>query len=397
MKLIIELTAFQRGSSYGFEEYVCNLLRYMTAHVDEINAEEKVITCRESQVDYFTTLTKGTFDVIGVTADSRFDRFIASIRAIKKTKVEKKDIVLFPCNSMPLWPLKGKKLLVVHDLLFRHGEFCAKTLKFCLFRLNLFVHMPLSLKKANRIIAISDYAKNEMTHFYHVPSDKISVVYNYFDFGKFSMPGQEMALFDIDSDYFMSVCSRVKHKNHITILRAFNKLAEQDKMIKYVFVGGLNNEAQEYYDAMPTDIRRRVLFFEHLSNAALGKLYQNTKAFVSASLYEGLGMPVVEAMYFNCPVILSDLSVHREVSLNQGNYFSPTDADELYDKMTHVDSSRKCYSKEIESIYSERNTSARYVAEINRLGGVNLQFRICVSGLNVDYTHAVWCEKRRAA
>lgn len=371
MKLIIELTAFQRGSSYGFEEYVSNLLRYMVAHSDEIDAKENVITCRESQVDYFSTLTKGTFTILGIKADSKLDRFIAPMRAIKKAQVEEDDILLFPCNAMPLMPFKGKKLLVVHDLLFRHGEFCAKTLKFRLFRLNLFVHLPSSLRKANRIIAISDYAKQEITHFYHVPSDKISVIYNYFDFSKFSVPRQDALLAEIGSDYFMTVCSRVKHKNHITILRAFNKLAEQDKTMKYVFVGGLSDEAQEYYDAMPVDIRKRVLFFEHLSNTELGKLYQSAKAFVSASLYEGLGMPVVEAMYFNCPVILSNLSVHREVSLNQGNYFSATDAEELYEKMVHVDSSRKSYSKEVESMYSERNTSARYVAEINHLGGGN--------------------------
>lgn len=368
MKLVIELTAFQRGASYGFEEYVSNLLRYMTARSEEIMADVKVITCRETQVDYFSSLTEGTFSVIGVKADSRLDRIIAPIRAIKKAQVETNDIVLFPCNAMPLWPLKGRKLLVVHDLLFRHGDYCAKTLKFRLFRLNLFVHMPPALRKAKRIIAISEYAKQEIINYYHVSADKISVVYNYFDFNKFNTNDQSVKLQEIDSEYFMTVCSRVKHKNHLTILKAFNKLAEQDETIKYVFVGGLSDEAQAYYNDMPLGIKKRILFFEHLSNAALGKLYKNAKAFVSASLYEGLGMPVVEAMYFNCPVILSDLSVHREVSLNQGVYFSPTDNEELFEKMANVDSSRKNYSNEIENMYAEINTSARYIDEINRLG-----------------------------
>lgn len=369
MKFLIELTAFQRGSSYGFEEYVSNLLRYMTSHIDEINADEIILTCRESQVEIFKVLTKGRFLIIGVKANNMLERIIAPITAIKKSNIGTNDIVLFPCNAMPLWPLKGKKLLVVHDLLFRHSAFCSKTLKFWLFRLNLYVHIPSSLRKANRIIAISDYAKQEIMHFYHTKESKIRVIYNYFDFSKFRNNNQDVDFSDIKPDYFMTVCSRVKHKNHITILKAFNIFAKQNNMITYVFVGGLSDEAQSYFDEMPDNVKNRILFFEHISNEVLGKLYKNAKAFISASQYEGLGMPVVEAMYFNCPVILSDLAVHREVSLNKGVYFKPTDYMELYERMKNVSETKTNYSKEVAELYSEINTSARYIDEINLVGG----------------------------
>lgn len=367
MRLLVELTSFQKGTSYGFEEYVSNLLRYCAYHIDDLRVDEVIISCRESQIPYFKNLTKGVFTIIGVNSKRKIDRVLASYNAMKQAKIQSDDIILFPCNGMPILPFPGNKILVVHDLLFKHGDFCAKSLKFWLFRLNLYVHMPVSLKKANKIIAISEYAKSEILKYYNIEENKISVIYNFFGFDKFGSEKNAQSDSLLNSDYFISVCSRVKHKNHVVFLKAFRRIAEEDTSINYVIVGGISDDAKVYYDELPDNVKKRIHFFEHISNEQLSRLYQHAKAFVSSSLYEGLGMPVVEAMYFNCPVILSDLSVHREVSMNLGAYFNPTDYMALYELMKVEDGHRRNYSERIEEMYIERNTSAKYIEEINRM------------------------------
>ena len=78
-------------------------------------------------------------------------------------------------------------------------------------------------------------------------------------------------------------------------------------------------------------------------------------------------MPVVEAMSFGLPVLLSDLDVHREVSMNKGIYFKPTDYDDLAEKMLKMDFSKRDYAEDIKERYSEDNTGAKYVEIINNM------------------------------
>ena len=79
-------------------------------------------------------------------------------------------------------------------------------------------------------------------------------------------------------------------------------------------------------------------------------------------------MPVVEAMSFGLPVLLSDIPPHREVSLNMGVYFDPEDAEGLCTRMLNMPFEKKSYSEEIQKLFSENNTAARYVDLINTLG-----------------------------
>ena len=91
--------------------------------------------------------------------------------------------------------------------------------------------------------------------------------------------------------------------------------------------------------------------------------------YVMPSLFEGLGMPVVEAMYFDLPVILSDLPVFHEVSFEKGIYFDPLDEKDLSDKMFVVQNNSFCnsYKKQVMNMYSEQNTSHKYIELFNML------------------------------
>ena len=96
-------------------------------------------------------------------------------------------------------------------------------------------------------------------------------------------------------------------------------------------------------------------------------LYADCEAYISASLFEGLGMPVVEAMYFNVPLILSDLDVFREVTNNQAIFFNPNSIEELSQILIKNEYKRFGTRKFVLEKYSSENTSQKYIDILNSL------------------------------
>lgn len=369
MKLVLDLVGFRQGKAYGFQEYISNLLVYFKDNRESICADDIIIACECSQVRYFQDLTGSSFRVHPVSCTGIIGRLVQSHRLPNCLSLSQEDVILYPGNTMPLWGgNKCKKVLVVHDLLFRHGEICSTRLSFLLFRLHKYIYVPCSLRRATRVIAISEFTKEEIIHYYGIPSSKIEVIYNYFDFGKY---GRETVrkVPDEDGDFVLAVCSGVQHKNHAVLLEGFRMLLETEPNVRCIIVGGLHPDSTHILETYPKALRERIRIISHITDADLGYLYAHAKVYVSASCYEGLGMPVVEAMSFGVPVVLSDIAIHREVSLGQANYFPKESPDGLYRSLKEVLSSEMRIGDERRASlirhYSDENTSKRYIELIN--------------------------------
>lgn len=93
--------------------------------------------------------------------------------------------------------------------------------------------------------------------------------------------------------------------------------------------------------------------------------------FVSASLYEGLGMPVVEALYFGLPTLLSDISIHHEVSMDMAQYFPSLSYEvlsELFvENATHRKNNDTVLKSTLIKLYDKDNTSMRYINLLNHI------------------------------
>ena len=229
------------------------------------------------------------------------------------------------------------------------------------------IWVPISIRKADKIIAISNFTKKDIENNYKFSINKIEIIYNYFNFNKYSSLKNIM---NVEQPYFLSICSTAVHKNTISVLKAFAKFCSFDDRFNLVLVGALNNsksEAYKFYNNLDNKIKNRIILFKNISNEELSFLYSNASLFISMTLFEGLGMPIVEAMYFNIPLLLSNLDVCKEVSNNTGIYCDPFDHSVIAKHLIEfAKAPYKVETKElIEHQYSEVKTSKKYIDLLN--------------------------------
>lgn len=368
-KLAIDLLVFERGKTYGFEEYILNLLSDFKRFRSSLKISDIILVIRDTQETFFREYFSNTYNLKVLSCNSLKDRLLLSKMIPELLGLQKTDIILYPANSMPLSGKKTKALLVIHDLLYRHGDFFKNDLHSLLFRVHRYLYVPRSLRQADKVIAISNFTKDEIIQSYGTSSSKISVIYNYFNFDKYD--NDEKTIEDIDGKYILTICSGAKHKNHITLLEGFSRFYSSHKDYKMVFVGGLPPHAQRYLNSLDDSVRNNVVLLKHLSNSDMKYVYENASMYVSASLYEGLGMPVVEALRFGLPTILSNIQIHHEVSLNNATFFDALSPDSLCKSLEqNRDRERKIdlsFNNLLEDMYNTEHTSMRYIMEINLL------------------------------
>ena len=360
-RLVIELLVIRKGVSSGYQEYVFNLLNYFYSHRDEIKYERIVIWCNAKEIGAFDAY-KDKFEVKGFSVGSYLKRFwLQTILPIKEN-LTKNDLLFYPGNTSGLIK-RSHEILTIHDLLFKRKEW----LPIKAMRWQRSIMIPISIKKADRIIAISNFTKDDILHYYSGGKGKIEVVYNSMNFAKFD----HERVANTNGNYFLAICSNAYHKNLKTLLKAFGAYCNNGGTMNLFFVGRIGNSgpAYEAYKILPENVKERIITKSGIPNSELGALYENASCYVSASLFEGLGMPVVEAMYYNLPVLLSDIVPHREVSMNLGTYFSPLDSGELAHKMLTIETQKKSYKDKIVKAFSENETSAKYIKHFNSLIG----------------------------
>lgn len=163
--------------------------------------------------------------------------------------------------------------------------------------------------------------------------------------------------------YFLYVGNAYPHKNLETLLHAFMEVHDA----KLVLVG---KDDYFYKRLKQTDVvkalHERIIFKTGVSDAQLKNYYQNAQAFVFPSLMEGFGLPALEALANNCPVIVSDIPVFHEILGESAIYFDPRDPADLIKILNSAVVNRPHADAGITKKYSwqkmARNTLKIYVA-----------------------------------
>lgn len=178
-------------------------------------------------------------------------------------------------------------------------------------------------RAATRIIAISENTRRDIIDYYGIDADKIDVIHH----GYSSLATNRTPVDGIEAPYLLFVGDRRRYKNFKGLAEAFAELSRQDTSLKLVCAGAPFS-AEEHQLLNSLGIARQCMAVE-ASNSQLLWLYANAECFVYPSLYEGFGLPVLEAFGAGCPVAVSSTSCFPEVARDGAAYFDPADSKDI--------------------------------------------------------------------
>ena len=254
------------------------------------------------------------------------------------------DVVHLPSNSLGHYGnfLKVPFIITVHDLI---RYFDLKGNRTLINRPNFRDRLRLNMdykgiKKAARIIAISQATKNDLIHYLDIPEEQISVVLLGVDHNVFHPVSHRVS----NRPYVLFVGSEHPRKNLAQLLKAFSQLKSEPefKGLKLVKVGKAGSRQLGNFRKQTTEVinslglTKEVIFTDFVSESELPAYYSGATVFVFPSLYEGFGLPPLEAMACGCPVITSNTSSLPEVVGEAGIMVDPYDTDGLVKAMRQV-------------------------------------------------------------
>jgi glycosyltransferase involved in cell wall biosynthesis len=227
-------------------------------------------------------------------------------------------------NLMPYFS-RIKTVFTLHDLSFRFFPETLTTLN----RLFLSLAMPLFLKNADAVISVSENSKKDAVRLYGIPQEKITVVHLAAR-GLFHQPCDPESLslirrrYGLPEQYFLYVGTLEPRKNLSVLLDAFRQAALPEH--KLVMAGKKGWLYESIFTKLKNlNLEEKVIFTGLTRDEDLRALYGGATAFLFPSLYEGFGIPVLEAMASGTPVICSNTSSLPEVAGNAALTLSPTD------------------------------------------------------------------------
>jgi glycosyltransferase involved in cell wall biosynthesis len=178
-----------------------------------------------------------------------------------------------------------------------------------------------TLRHAASTLLISEFERTQIARFYgdHYAS-RCKVVYNGVDWSRYCGGSGKSLCNVLDKKYILTVAHQYPHKNTLKVIQAFVLMAVAHSDTFLVLVGKPSVDVKNYIACLDQRLRSRIMLAGFVSDAELGVLYRGTALFVSASAYEGFGMPAVEAMGFGVPVLVSSGTSLREVTLGGATY-----------------------------------------------------------------------------
>lgn len=224
--------------------------------------------------------------------------------------------------------VKGQVMAVVHDMTYLR---CPETMEAANLR-RIRCGLRRSIERSSRILTISEFSKREIEALLGVPEGKIAVVS--------PAPSLSGAAADFDGcrrkwgirgPYLLYVGTIEPRKNLTRLLRAFALLKEKYRIPhQLVLAGGRGWRDEGIYQAAGA-IRHRddVVFTGYVSAGEKNALYQNAGVFVFPSLYEGFGMPPLEAMRFGCPVVCANAASLPEVAGDAAELVDPLEVESI--------------------------------------------------------------------
>lgn len=259
---------------------------------------------------------------------------IAIPQAIKKYKID----VYFSPDGLGLFSKKTPHIVAFHDLAYLHyPQYVSKLEKWYYHK-----YYQQYAGNATRLLAVSEYTKQDLIQHYSLTDNKIDVVHNGVNtaYRPLTIEEQnEVKLKYTDGcEYFLFVSAIHPRKNALNLLKAFVKFKRfQKTKMKLVMVGRMawqTNEIEEAKELMP--FKEDVIWTGYLPLEEITQLMGAAYALVYPSLFEGFGIPIADALACNVPVITSETSSMPEVGGAAALYVNPNSVEDITAKLNFM-------------------------------------------------------------
>lgn len=331
-KITIGIDARLWGET-GVGRYIRNLIKGL-AEVKSDN-EYVLFVLPKDQIDIKNQIgnSKNSFKI--VKADIRWHGVREQVEFPRILNKHKLSLMHFPYFSIPLFYRKPY-VLTLHDLIlnnFSTGK--ASTLPYPVFltkRAGYKLVLRNALTHAKEIIVPTESVRKDIGKFYPKIISSVKVIHE----GGFEDSGEGVKT-DIHKKYFLRVGNVYPHKNVERLLLAFKLFKEKNNEVKLVLAG----KEDHFYKNIVKKVKELelsddVLFYNSPTDKELVALYKGAIALIIPSLMEGFSLTAIEAMSQGCPVVASDIPVHREVCKDAVLYCNPIDSHDIKQQLEVV-------------------------------------------------------------
>jgi glycosyltransferase involved in cell wall biosynthesis len=233
---------------------------------------------------------------------------------------------------------QGRKITAIHDIAFAlfDGQVGSLTEKFLRY------FTPKYIQCSEKIVTVSHSTKKDLEDFYNCPESKIIVSNNAASEVYKPMSAENIFQFKLDNtlgcDYFIFVGSIHPRKNVVNLLKAFEIYKRKSKnKTKLILIGRIwsYNEMTDYLRSMA--FKDEVIIIPHSTPEVVAQWVASSIALLMVSVYEGFGVPIIEAMACGVPVICSNVSSMPEVAGNAAIFVSPNNIEEVSNALTEIE------------------------------------------------------------
>lgn len=324
----------------GVGVYLRNLLYYLESTIPE----DWLIYVYLMKEDY-DKVNFSHKNLIKRLANYRWHSFAEQIGFLNLINKDQLDLMHFTYFSYPI--LYRKKFIsTIHDLtplIYKTGQSSTKNpfiyeIKHFILRLVL----KQQINNAQKILTPTETVKSQLVKYYgnHI-GKKITSIYEGINYEFINNHENEQLKTEYNDRFFIYVGNFYPHKNIDNLIKAFVKVNANYRLILL----GPNDyfSARIYHLINQLNQEKRIILFKNPNIEDLIYFYKNAQALIHPSLSEGFGLPIIEAMYFNLPIIASNIDVFKEILIKKYLMFNPINVKNMTDMINHFINNKTTY------------------------------------------------------
>ena len=318
---------------FGIGTYIRNLLRHL-ARIDRDS--EYVLLCREADIGVAAQLGPNFRAVLEPSPNYSLREQIHVPWILRR---ERPDVFHAPHYVLP--PLtRCRSVVTIHDCIhLMFPQYLPNRAAYVYARASMWS----AARQAHRILTVSEASKRDIMHFFSVPPDKVVVVYNAIEERFAATPSAEAIervreRYQLTHQFVLYVGNIRPHKNLVRLIEAFAELrARGFDDLKLLIIGDEISKLPALRRAVHSyKLHKHVRFLGYLEDETLAILYRLAAVFVFPSLYEGFGLPPIEAMASGTPVVTSNVSSMPEVAGNAAVLVDPYNVESIVEGIARV-------------------------------------------------------------